>query len=220
MKLENRTVSILKNFATINPSLMFTPGSTLRTMSPQKTVLAEANIVENIDGEFAIYDVSRLLSVMSLFEQPDILVRERYLTMTDGHQKVDYTFADPKMIVLPSDKTPTVPDPEICFHLSADTLAKVQKAMGILSMPELAVVGDGETMYVQAIDSKNPSGDSFAATVGNTEHKFKMIFKADNMKLISGDYDVEISSRGIACFKGADVKYWVATEATSTFEAK
>jgi hypothetical protein len=217
MKLEGRTISILKNFASINPSILFKPGANLRTMSPQKTILAQATIKETsgIPGEFAIYDLSRFLSVLSLFQQPSLSHKEKFVEISDGHQKVNYTYADPSMIVVASEKTPSV-GTDVQFTLSADVLSKVQKAMGVLNMPELAVVGDGTNIAVQAIDSRNPSGDSFAINVGTTEHTFRMIFKAENMKIMSADYEVSISFKGLAHFKGEDVEYWIATEASSS----
>ena len=219
MKLEGRTLSILKNFASINPSIMFRPGDVLKTMSPNKTILAHAKLKEEVQNQFAIYDLSKFLSVMSLFEKPTLTVQEKFMSITDGQQRVNYTFADPKMIVQASDKTPQVADPEIEFKLTQVTLDRVQKAMGVLKMPELAITGDRNDIYVEAIDSKNPSGDNFAVKVGTTTHKFKMIFKTENIKLLQGDYDVAISSKGIGQFTGEDVNYWIVAEASSSFEA-
>ena len=217
MKIEGRTLSVLKNFASINPSLLFKPGTQLRTMSPQKTILAQAVIKETIPNQFAIFDVSRFLSVLSLFQNPTLTFQETYAQISDGQQRVNYTFTDPTMIVVASDKTPNV-ESNVSFTLSSETLSKVQKAMGVLSMPEFAVVGDGESISVQAIDSKNSVGDVFAITVGTTTHKFRMIFKAENMKMIPGDYTVNISFKGLAHFASEDVQYWIAAEASSTFE--
>lgn len=219
MKFEGRTISILKNFASINPSILFKPGSSLRTMSPQKTILAQATIKETMTSEFAIYDLSRFLSVMSLFQQPSLTCHDKFAVISDGAQKINYTFADKQMIVLPSDKTPNA-EYNVSFKLTGDSLTKVQKAMGVLNLPELAVVGDGNEITLQAIDSKNPSGDSFAIPVGETTHKFRMIFRAENIKVLQGDYDVSISFKGISHFKGEDVEYWIATESTSTSEGK
>lgn len=218
MKLEGRTLSILKNFATINPSIMFKPGDVLKTMSPNKTILAHAKLKEQVDGQFAIFDLSKFLSVMSLFEKPTLAVQEKFMTITDGQQRVNYTFADPKNIVVASDKTPNIVDPEIVFKLTQSTLDRVQKAMGVLKLPELAVCGDGNDITVEAIDLKNPSADTFAIKVGTTSHKFKMVFKSENIKVIAGDYDVSISSKGISHFSGDDIEYWIVAEASSTFE--
>lgn len=219
MKLEGRTLSILKNFATINPSILFKPGDVLKTISPNRTILAHAKLKDQVDGQFAIFDLSKFLSVMSLFEKPQFAVQDKFMTISDGQQRVNYTFADPSAIVVAPDKTPQIPDPEIQFKLAGATLDRVQKAMGVLKMPEIAVTGDGSDVYLEAIDMKNPSGDKFAMKVGETSHTFRMIFKAENIKVINGDYDVSISSKGISHFVGEDVEYWIATEASSTFNA-
>lgn len=219
IKFEGRTLSILKNFASINPSLLFKSGNMIRTMSPGKTILAEANINQTIEGEFAIYDVSRFLSVLSLFSEPSITLNAKSLTITDGYQKVNYNFADPEMIALPSDKTPKLESPEINFTLTNDALTKVQKAMGVLSTPELAVIGSDGNITLETINSKNSSSDTFAVNVGLTSHTFKMIFKTENIKLIPGDYEVSISKAGLGFFKGSDIQYWIPCEATSSFEA-
>lgn len=217
MKLETRTMQILKNFSSINPSLMFKPGSTLNTMSPNKTVLAKANIKEQIPSQFAIYDLSKFLGVLSLFEQPELQVEEKQMVINGGQQKVRYTFASPDAIVLPPSKDVAMPDCEIQFKLTSDDLMKVMKAMGVMQLPEIAVVGENGEMSIQAIDSKNPSADSYRVVLGETGVTFKMIFKAENIKIITGDYDVSISSKGIGHFKGNDVEYFIATEANSTF---
>ena len=44
MKLSNETLTILKNFASINSGLEFKEGNKLATMSPTKSVLAKATI--------------------------------------------------------------------------------------------------------------------------------------------------------------------------------
>lgn len=217
MKLEGRTLSILKNFATINPSILFKPGDTLKTVSPTKTILAHAKLNQTVAKEFAIYDLSKFLSVISLFEQPAFKIEDKYVVISDNQQRVNYTFADPSMIVLPPEKIPQIANPEISFKFTSATLDRVQKAMGILKMPEIAVVGDGKTMFIEAVDSRNPSGDVFAIEVGVTPHTFKMIFKSENLKVIAGDYDVNISSKGIAHFQGEDVDYWIVAESSSTF---
>ena len=219
MKLEGRTLSILKNFASINPSIQFKPGDVLKTVSPNKTILAHAKLGEQVEGQFAIFDLSKFLSVMSLFEKPTLKVEEKFMTISDGQQRVYYTFADPRAIALPPEKTPQVTDPEIEFTLTAATLDRVQKAMGILKMPEIGVVGNGSDITVEAVDSKNPSADTFAIKVGTTSHTFKMIFKSENIKVIAGDYEVCISSKGIGHFKGDDIEYWIVAESSSSFKA-
>jgi len=218
MKLEGRTLQILKNFASINPSLQFKQGSFITTISPNKTMMAKAAIKEHIPHTFAIYDLSRFLGILSLFESPTLTLEERFLTISGGGRHVQYTYADPKLIVTPGDKEVKIPSVDIELDLKAEVLQSVLKAMGVLGLPELAINGEDGVMSVQAIDSKNPTSDKFSVEVGTTNATFKMIFLSENIKMLNEDYRVEISSKGIAHFTGGDVEYWVATESASTYK--
>lgn len=209
-------MQILKNFATINPGILFKPGHNLNTMTANKTVFANAIIKEQIPSEFAIFDLSKFLGVLSLFEQPELHAEEKQMVISGGHQKVRYTFASKEAIAYPKNNI-TMPDSEIQFKLTADDLNKIQKALGVMQLPEIAVVGEGGEMSIQAIDSKNPSANSYRVVLRETDLSFKMVFKAENIKIMPGDYDVSISSKGIGHFKGSDVEYFIATEANSTF---
>ena len=218
MQLDSRTTQILKNFASINPSIMFKPGNKLSTISAGKTVMARANINQEIPSPFAIYDLSRFLGTLSLFNEPTLSVQEKYMEISQGKRKINYTFTEPSLIVTPPDKEIKLPDPEVSFSITADELAEVMKALSVLSLPEIAVVGDGSRITVQAVDSKNPSGDNYSVDVGETSNTFRMIVRAENLKLLPGDYNVQISSKGLSHFSSGDVEYWIVVETNSTFE--
>lgn len=218
MKLTSRTLQVLKNFSTINPSLLFKTGNVITTMSPNKTVMARATVGEVFPQTYAIYDLSRFIGVLSMFDDPDVSMSDSFLVISEGNRVVNYTYADPEMIVTPPDKPIKFPeDAEIEFIMSSDVLSSVQKAINILQMPELSVSGEDGKVYVGAINSKNPTGDTFKIDVGVTEHNFNMVFKAENIKIIGGDYKVKITSRGLAYFQGDDVEYWIPTESSSSF---
>lgn len=218
MKLTSRTLQILKNFSTINPSLLFKTGSVITTISPNKTVMARATVGEVFPQTYAIYDLSRFIGVLSMFNDPDIAMDDSFLVISEGNRVVNYTYADPEMIVTPPDKPiKFAQDAEIEFAMSADVLSSVQKAINILQMPELSVSGENGKVFVGAINSKNPTGDTFKIDVGTTEHNFNMVFKAENIKILGGDYNVKITSRGLAYFLGDGVEYWIPTESSSSF---
>lgn len=218
MKISSRTAQVLKNFSTINQSLLFKPGKTITTISPQKTVLAKANVGEEFDKQFAIFDLARFLGVMSLFNDPEIKLEDKFAVIKDNNQKVNYTYADPTMIIVPPDKSINMKEAEISFTLTADSLARITKAMSVLQTPEIAVVGNEGSIFIETFDSKNSTSDNFSVLVGTTSHTFKMVFKVENIKLMPGDYEVKISSKGIGHFTSTDVEYWITTEATSVFQ--
>lgn len=220
MNLEPRTLQILKNFSAINPSIHFKGGEKLATISPTKSVMAIATLPEPIEEVFAIYDLSRFLGVLSLFENPELELNEKVVTIRGKNgDSTSYTCGDPSNFVTPPDKELKMPKPDVTFSLKEADYAKVMKALSVLGLPEVAIVGDGEKVYLQAVNSKNPTGDVYRTPVGETEQNFRAVFNSDNLRMIPGDYDVEISKQGMAKFEGTDLLYYIAIEAgTSTFD--
>lgn len=217
MKIGVRTTQILKNFAVINPSLLFKPGSTLVTMSPNKTMMVKATVAEEFPKQFAIYDLSRMHGVLSLFNEPDIEFGDSHLIIKDKSHSLNYTYADVSMIEVPPEKEIKLKTQEIKFKLTPEHLTSIQRALGVLGLPEIAVVGDREKICLTTSDSKNPTSDRYSIEVGETSHEFKMVFKSENIKLLSAEYDVVISSAGIGHFKTTDIEYWIVAESTSSF---
>ena len=218
MKLSDQTVEVLQNFSSINQSLLFKKGSKLRTVSPQKTVLAEVEVGDVFAQDFGIYDLGQFLSALSLIEDPDLDLGDNGMTIGDGNgTALDYRYADPSMIVTPPEKALTLPDVNATFTLSDENLKSVLQAARVLGVPEIIVKGEDGKITISAGDSKNSSMNSFNKTVGSTDEEFEHVFKVDNMKMMVLEYNVEISSKGISKFSTADgrVTYFVATESRS-----
>lgn len=218
MKLSDQTVEVLQNFSSINQSLLFKKGSKLRTVSPQKTVLAEVEVGDVFAQDFGIYDLGQFLSALSLIEDPDLDLGDNGMTIGDGNgTALAYRYADPSMIVTPPEKALTLPDVNATFTLSDENLKSVLQAARVLGVPEIIVKGEDGKITISAGDSKNSSMNSFSKAVGNTDEEFEHVFKVDNMKMMVLEYNVEISSKGISKFSTADgrVTYYVATESRS-----
>lgn len=219
MNLDPRTLQILKSFANINPSIHFKDGKTLKTISPTKTVMAKATLDDGFEQPFAIYDLSRFLGVLSLFESPDLTITDKHVEIRGKNgDSIDYVIADPSNIVTPPEKKIELPSVDATFALKQDDFARVIKALSVLGLPEIAVVGDGEKVFLQAADSKNPTGDVYRTPVGETNKTFRAIFKSENLKILPGDYEVSISKAGLSHFAGAGIEYWIACEGTSKFD--
>jgi len=213
MKLENRTMQILKNFAMINPSMLFREGNTQITIAPQRNILARTTIAENFPKQFAIFDLSRFIGVLSLFNEPEIEYDDTRVLISQGRQKVAYTFADPELIVAPPSKTPNVNEPEVSFKLTSEHLQATMRALGALQATHIIVEGDGENISIGVGKPSDPTSDTFKIEVGVSNHSFKFSFKAENIKILPGDYDVQLSSKNISYFKGGDVEYWIMADA-------
>lgn len=214
MKFSSETLSVLKNFSQINPSVMFKPGNVIRTISPQKTVMAAAVVDETFDKKAGVYDVSRFLSIMSVFDDPEITFGDEQFTIKSGRSNVKYLYTGENMIVTPPEKDIEVPNVEANVKIAWSDIESVIRAAGILQLPEIAFNGEGDKLTLSAVDGKNPTADSYNVTVAEGEDfgEFSMIIKVDNLKLMPTDYEVALSSKGMAHFKSSTVQYWIAIQ--------
>ena len=221
MKLSESTLSLLKNFSTINQSLLFKQGNRLRTISVMKNILAEATISEELPKDFGIYDLGQFLNGLSLHNNPDLDFQEdNYVVIKEGRSRSKYFFADPQVIVTPPERPMNLPSEDVTFDLSTDQLDKLLKAAAIYQLPDLAVVGANGVVKIVVRDKKNDTSNDFAITVGETDKQFSFNFKVENIKILPGNYEVVVSSKLLSRFrsKNQDLTYFIALEPDSTFE--
>jgi len=218
MKFSDRTLTILKSFSTINKSIMMTHGSVLKTITPEKTLVAVADIPDQIPSDACIYDLSRFISILSLYDDPDVEFHDKYFTISEGRRKTKYVFADVSMIHVPPNKNIQIPSKDVEVSVEWEDMQSVIKAAGVLQFGEIAFVGEEGKCYLRAIDSSNPTADTFGVEIGETTDKFTIIIKTDNLKLLPGNYNVTLCAKGISEFKGEGVTYFVGIDTKSTFQ--
>ena len=225
MKLSDSTLSLLKNFSTINQSILFKQGTKLRTISVMKNILAEATVSEELPKDFGIYDLGQFLNGLSLHNSPELDFQEdNYVVIKEGRSRSKYFFADPQVIVTPPEKEMTLPSEDVSFELSTEQLDKLLKAAAIYQLPDLAVVGGNGVVKIVVRDKKNDTSNDFAITVGETSNyfckNFSFNFKVENIKILPGNYEVVVSSKLLSRFrsKNQDLTYFIALEPDSTFE--
>jgi len=220
MKLSDKTLSVLKNFSTINQSILFKQGSKLRTISVMKNILAEATITEEIPKDFGIYDLNQFLNGLSLHQSPELdFVNDGHVVIKEGRMRSKYFFADPNVIITPPEKAIDLPTEDVSFELSTDQLDKLLKAAAIYQLADLAVEGGDGVVKLLVRDKKNDTSNSFSVTVGETDKVFSFNFKVENIKILPGTYDVSVSSKLLSRFtsKNQDLTYYIALEPDSTF---
>ena len=221
MKLSDSTLSLLKNFSTINQSILFKQGTKLRTISVMKNILAEATVSEEIPKDFGIYDLGQFLNGLSLHNSPELDFQEdNYVVIKEGRSRSKYFFADPQVIVTPPERPMNLPSEDVTFDLSTEQLDKLLKAAAIYQLPDLAVVGANGVVKIVVRDKKNDTSNDFAITVGETDKQFSFNFKVENIKILPGNYEVVVSSKLLSRFrsKNQDLTYFIALEPDSTFE--
>ena len=222
MKLSDSTLSILRNFAGINNSILVKKGNRLRTISVAKNILAEANLNEEFPSDFALYDLNQFLNVNnSLFRNPELDFTDKgYVVISEGKSKQTFFFADPNVIVTPPDKDITLPTEDVCFELSTEQLDKLLKAASINQLPDFSAIGKNGKVTLVVRDKKNDTSNNFNIVVGETESEFSFNFKVENIKILPGTYDVVVSQKLLSRFtsKNHDLTYYIALEPDSTFE--
>ena len=220
MKLSESTLSLLKNFSTINQSILFKKGTRLRTISVMKNILAEATIAEEFPKDFGIYDLNQYLNGLSLHNDPELdFEADNYVVIREGRSRSKYFFAAPSVIITPPDKTLTLPDESVAFDLSTEQLDKLLKAAAIYQLPDLAVVGANGVVKIVVRDKKNDTSNDYSVVVGETESVFSFNFKVENIKILPGNYEVVCSQKNLSRFtsKNQDLVYYIALEPDSTF---
>jgi|TARA_Y100000015_G_scaffold26938_1_gene26112 hypothetical protein len=221
MKLSDSTLTILKNFAGINNSILVKEGKRLRTISVAKNILAEAEIKENFPKDFAIYDLNQFLNGLSLHQDPDLdFNQDSYLSIKEGKRRVKYFFADPNVIISPPEKDITLPTEDISFQLDSASLEKLVKAAQVYQLPDLSAIGEAGVIKLVVRDKKNDTSNEYAIVVGETDKEFSFNFKVENIKIIPGAYDVVVSSKLLSKFTNTkyNLTYYIALEPDSNFE--
>lgn len=220
MKISNETLNVLKNFSTINSSLVVKSGSVIRTVSPVKNILAEYTCTETFEQDFALYDLNEFLGGLTLFKDPEFVFdNSSYLTIKSGRSKVKYFFSDPNLITSPSDKQIPMDGENVEFELGEEVLSSLLKAASVYQLKDLSLVSDDGEINLVVRNKDNDTSNSFSAKVGETDKEFVFNFKIENIKIIPDVYKVLVSPRNISQFISSkyNLQYWIALEPDSTF---
>lgn len=220
MKLSDSTLSLLKNFSSINQSILFKEGSKLRTISVMKNILAEATISEEFARDFGIYDLNQFLNGLSLHHKPELdFANDGYVVIREGRSRSKYFFADPSVIVTPPDKEISLPSEDVCFELTTTVLEKLLKAAAVYQLPDISAVGEAGVVKLVVRDKKNDTSNAHEEVVGETDENFNFNFKVENIKILPGTYEVVVSQKLLSRFtsKNHDLTYYIALEPDSTF---
>lgn len=223
MKLSQHTISVLENFSNINSNLVVKPGNIISTISEAKNILAIANLNESFDREFGIYDLKEFISVYNLITDPVLDFSESSVKISNQRCNASYRFADVSILTTPT-KTIKMPDPFVKVNLTSGDLAQVGKAASVLKHTLFSIVCDEYGTAIKVYDPKNSASNAFSISLDCepvTDKKCDLQFLISNLKLIPGDYEVEVASMNgnmISLWKKStnDIQYFIALEKSST----
>ena len=225
MELSENTLNVLKNYSGINPNMMIRSGNTLKTISEARTVLSTAVVDANFPKDFGIYDLNEFMGVLSLVDTPRLKFEDEYVVVNDstGRSKVKYFYSSEDTLTTPQ-KDITMPETNVKFVLTNDTLSRLKKAASTLGHSEISISGKDGVLSLSVVDSQNMTSNAFSIDIDgefSDDAAFNFILSTNNLKILPGDYTVEISKKLISQFShtSLDIKYWIALEKTSTFGA-
>ena len=215
MKLSENTVNVLKNFASINSGVVLKKGAKQKTISPEKSIMVEAVLEDQMPVDFGVYDLNQFLGNAVTLNSPDMKFSDDAVVMDNGSFQLNYYSCSQNLIVSPPDKELTMDKPDVEFDLSRDATKTLLQLAALNNLPNLSVIGKNGDVKLQVHEKSNDTSNFAATKIGsNSGDDFVATFKTDNLKLIPDDYHVSISLKGFAIFtnKSGTLKYFIALE--------
>ena len=222
MKISNKTLDVLKNFSEINQSILIKKGKKLKTVSALKNILAHAEVEDDFPQDFAIYQLNEFIGVLSTMNNPDLIFHDKYVMLSQENGAcTKYFYAEPSVVISP-EKDITMPSEDINFTLLEKQYNDLLKMSSILQLNDILVKGCPKSngQYLAVTNKKNDTSNDYSIKVGEgVTEPYKMYFKTENLKMVVGDYNVHISSKGISHFENMNIKldYWIALEPDSNY---
>lgn len=229
MKISQDTLAVLKNYSTINSNLIVLSGTTLKTISPTKNIMVEAEVKEDFPTEFCIWDLSKFLATVSMFKDPQFQFEDKYVLISSegSRAKVRYYYSNAEMLdaqilqIIKSGKSFNMPEPVVEFTLDAKDFTELQKAAAVLAAPDLALRNTNGRLTLNVFDRKDNTGHTYSIDVGeyDGDDSFEFMFKSENLRMIPGTYTVKVSDKKVAQFdsKNGELTYWISLETDSKF---
>lgn len=217
MKIDKNVIEILKNFSKINPGIVIEEGNRIKTVSNSKTIIGISNVNVVFPRQFAIYNLSRFIMTLSLFEEPELIFEDKYVIIKNEDKSVNYTYTDISLFQNYPYPEYTLPSKDVTFNIINKNLEDVHDALNKLKFNEILITGDGNNIFLQAANLDKTSLDVYSIKIGETDKEFKAVFNSDNLKILAENYEVTLSKKGAAHFKSDKVEYYIVLETTSTF---
>jgi hypothetical protein len=223
MKLSNNTLAILNNFSKINDNIYIRTGNVIRTVSIAEDISAYATVEETFETEFAIYELTKFLRGLRLYENPELEFFEDdgYLLIKQGTHTIKYFLTEPDLVKAPENRNMRLPSEDVCFQMKAEQFDKLMKASNVFGLQDFTVLGKKGEITLQVRNKSNPTSNQASIVVGKTDEEFELNFDKNNLLMIEGSYDVVISKQMAAKFTNQDfdLTYFVGLSSDSSFNS-
>lgn len=212
VNLSPETLALLKTAMQINNSIRIEAGNRIRTVSASGSILLNAEVAETFPESFSIYELNRLLNVLSLplMKGANLIFNNlNYVEIVAGNASVKYKYTNQSFTQAPNREI-SLPSEDLTFKLSGADLQSLEKMASILGHKYLEIkTVNGKVLLAttspELSDSSNDSlidvGDANGAADGQS-HRIKF----ENLILPDGDYEIAVCAAGISKFKHATSK--------------
>lgn len=230
MKLSESTRNVLKNFSGINNTIYIGRGDVISTVSSTNTIFARAKVEETFPEPMALYDLSQFLNGLELFENFDLIFdNPQYVTIKSSRSRIKYFYADESMIEkAPSIKTvDNILETQFTFDLSSTILKSLLKGSFVFTLPDMCLECSGSDVELVVKDRENDTSNSMSYVVGTSDTPFSYRFKMENIRIIPGDYVVNIcksvkdgqlkAAKFIKKDPNIELEYYIALEPKSWY---
>ena len=199
MELSESTLQVLRNFSGINQNILIKTGSNIKTISEARNVVATADVTESFEKDFGIYDLNEFIGVMGLVDTPSLKFEDDFVIVSDssGRSKVKYFYAAEETLTAPT-KDVTMPEADVKFVLDNDTLNRLKKAASTLGHSEVSIKAKDGVLSLSVVENQNATSNAFSIDIDGEfkqDAVFNFIISISNLKILPGDYEVEISSK-------------------------
>lgn len=217
VNISQKTMAVLKNFATINGSILIREGSTLKTISVGENSIAQYQCEEDFPQTFGIYELNRFLSGLSLFDNPTLdFNNQDYVTIRDKGKSARYYFSNPEITLKAApDKDIKFPGADMEFDITQEDISTLQKAWNVYEIPDLKFHSVGGSVILSLVDKENQTSNVFSLELpGDNTGEYEVFMKMENIRLLPGNYHVKISKHLITEWKHStlDLTYYIALE--------
>jgi len=222
MRLSAETKLILKNFSTINPSIIIKPGSVLHTSDPSGILHAQALVKEEFSAQMDIYSLPTFLNMISSFDECEILPGPKQVLIQGNQTEYRYLYAAPGILKPPHVRDSSfVWDEIFSTKITTDDFRAISKAVGITGINQLNIYTEDGDVFLSLHDKKS-TGNSFKSLIGKSDVEFDIWTKTEHLNFVPGEYTMAVCKREgktrtvvFLLFKSELVEYLLAADPIS-----
>ena len=162
MNLNENTMAVLKNFASIQDNIVLHEGNVVKTIAEAKNVMAVANLEQSFDKSVGIYNLNEFLSVLGLVDAPELAFGADSVKVSDssGRSSVKYFYSDVSILTSPAKDIP-MPEAEVKFTLDEATLKRVRSAAAALGHDKVSITAVEGGIQLSVVDNTDTTSNAF-----------------------------------------------------------